>query len=95
MSQTHFLEIVLVSADFKHCGRDEIEEPLDAELQKENLGEVTGGGSGMGSSNIDVEVKDVELGLIVIRRVLQSLAVAQSTTINQYQPERIVHHVYG
>ena len=95
MSETHFLEIVLVSSDFTHGGRDEIEDPLDAELQREQLGEVTGGGGGVGRSNIDVEVKNLELGLLVIRRVLQSLGVAQSTTINQYQPARVTHHVYG
>lgn len=95
MTDTFFLEIVLVSADFTFGGRDEIEDPLDAELQREQLGEVTGGGSGMGRSNIDVEVHNLEQGLLAIRRVLTSLGVAQSTVINQYHPERVVHHVYG
>ena len=51
-----FLEIVLQAADFTFGGRDEIEDPLDDALRSAGLGEVTGGGTGMGVCNIDVEV---------------------------------------
>lgn len=94
MSETTFFEIILQSADFNFEGRDEIEDPLDEALQQANLGEVTGGGSGMGVSNIDVEVTNPEQGLIVIRQVLQSLEVAKSTVIRQSGSPSIRHPVY-
>jgi hypothetical protein len=93
-SESIFLEIVLASADFKFAGRDEIEDPLDEALQKAQLGEVTGGGSGEDSSNIDVEVVDLHQGLTLIRRVLSDLRVAKSTYINQYDPEHVIHQIY-
>ena len=94
MSETTFFEIILQSADFNFGGRDEIEDPLDEALQQANLGEVTGGGSGRGVSNIDVEVTDPEQGLKVIRQLLQSLEVAKSTVIRQSGCPSIQHSVY-
>jgi len=91
---TTFYEIILQSADFTFSGRDEIEDPLHEALKEASLGEVTGGGSGMGRSNIDVEVNDAEKGLSKIREVLKVLGVAPSTEINQYEPVRITHRVY-
>lgn len=76
-----FLEIVLESADFTLDGRDEVEDPLHEALTAAGIGEVTGGGSGMGKSNIDVEVSDLEAGLALVRRVLRDLKVAASTVI--------------
>lgn len=95
MSDTTFFEIILQSADFHFGGRDEIEDPLDEALQNASLGEVTGGGSGMGVCNIDVEVTDADQGLKVIRQVLQSLEVAKSTVIRQSGAPSIRHSVYG
>ena len=92
--RTIFLEIVLQSADFSFGGRDEVEDPLAQALQAADLGEVTGGGTGMGISNIDVEVTELEAGLALIRTVLRSLGVAKSTIINQYAPHRVKHSVY-
>ena len=94
VSATTFFEIILQSADFTFGGRDEIEDPLDEALQQAGLGEVTGGGTGMGCANIDVEVTDSQRGLTLIRQVLQRLAVAPSTVIQQYSPEEISHPVY-
>ena len=94
VSATTFFEIILQSPDFAFGGRDEIEDPLDEALQQAGLGEVTGGGTGMGRSNIDVEVADPQRGLALIRQVLQRLAVAPSTVIRQYSPEEITHPVY-
>jgi hypothetical protein len=91
---TVFLEIVLSSDDFTFGGRDEIEDPLNEALQAAALGEVTGGGTGMGRSNIDVEVRDLEAGLALIRSILSHLGVARSTVINQYEPIRARHGVY-
>jgi hypothetical protein len=94
MSATTFFEIILKSEDFQFGGRDEIEDPLDEALQEAGLGEVTGGGSGMGRSNIDVEVTDPQRGLALIREVLQHLAVAPSTVIKQHSPVEMRHPVY-
>ncbi len=94
MSASSFLEIILKSEDFAHVGRDEIEEPLDEALQAAGLGEVTGGGSGIDSNNIDVEVSGLSAGLELTRRVLRSLDVARSTVIKQYDPEEKTYQVY-
>ena len=94
MAETHFLEVVFLNSDFTFEGRDEIEDPLDEALAGAGMGEVTGGGTGAGESNIDVEVADLGEGLALIRRVLQGLGVARSTVINQYEPERVTHRVY-
>jgi hypothetical protein len=94
MNDTTFFEIVMQSADFAFGGRDEIEDPLDAALHAAGLGEVTGGGTGMGVCNIDVEVTDPVRGLALIREQLRTLNVASTTVIHQYQPERIDHRVY-
>lgn len=85
--KTYFLEIVINEADFTLDDRDEIEQSLDAELAEAALGEVTGAGSvidktGLGASNIDVEVNDLEAGLQLVRDVLKALEVAPSTVIN-------------
>jgi len=94
MSTPIFLEIVFQSADFTFGGRDEIEDPLEEALQDAGIGEVTGGGSGMGTANIDVDVFDLEKGVALIRAVLKDIGVAPSTIINQYSPQRVVHHIY-
>ncbi|QIF04175.1 hypothetical protein [Roseimicrobium sp. ORNL1] len=86
-ASTTFYEIVFQAADFTFDGRDEIEDPLDEALRESELGEVTGGGSGGGICNIDVEVKDAKRGLAVIRKVLRKLKVARSTRIHQTEPE--------
>jgi len=45
------------------------------------IGEVTGAGSGLGVSNLDVEVTDLDEGLALLRTVLQDLEVPPSTMI--------------
>ena len=94
MTTRVFLEVVLLVEDFAHGGRDEIEDLLQEALEASAMGEVTGGGSGMGATNIDIEVEDLSSGLALVRRVLKELGVARSTIINQYEPERVVHQVY-
>jgi hypothetical protein len=83
-----FLEIVLESRDFTFDGRDEVENPLHEALTAAGIGKVTGGGSGMGKSNIDVEVSDLEAGLALVRRVLRDLKVAASTVIYAQQGDQ-------
>jgi hypothetical protein len=89
-----FLEIVMQNNDFTFDGRDELEEPLDEALRAAKLGQVTGGGSGTETSNIDVEVNDLKSGLAVIRSVLRGLGAAESTTINQYEPQKIRYPLF-
>jgi hypothetical protein len=83
-----FLEIVLESTDFTLESRDAVEDPLHEALTEAGIGEVTGAGGGMGKSNIDVEVTDLEVGLAVVRRVLGDLKVAASTVIYAHQGDR-------
>jgi hypothetical protein len=97
-----FLEIVLESADFTLDSRDAVEDPLHEALTEAGIGEVTGAGGGMGNSNIDVEVSDLEAGLSVVRRVLRDLKVAASTVIYAHQGDQSMgtdritaHHVYS
>jgi len=83
-----FLEIVLDSAEFTFDGRYEIENPLHEALTAAGIGEVTGSGGGMGKSNIDVEVSDLQVGLALVRRVLGGLKVAASTVIYAQQGDQ-------
>jgi hypothetical protein len=94
MSETTFFEITFYVAHFTFSGRDEIEDPLNEALQQAGLGEVTGGGSGMGVANIDIEVTDPKRGLSLIREVLCKLGVAPSTIIRQSGFPSIEHSVY-
>ncbi|WP_154667908.1 hypothetical protein [Pseudoduganella violaceinigra] len=94
MHEYHFLEIVFLSEDFQFDGRDDVEDPLEEFLERNQLGEVTGGGSGMGVVIIDVEVHDLQQGISAIRSFLQSLGVARSTVIKQYRPEVIEHYIF-
>jgi hypothetical protein len=82
------LEIVFRNNDFPFEGRDEVEEPLAEALASAGLGEVTGGGSGPETCNIDVEVSDLERGLEVIRGVLRKLGSPATTEIHQRSPRR-------
>ena len=56
---TVFLGIILVAKDMEAAGilsRDEVEDPLSEALEEAGVGEVTGGGGGLGKYTIDVEV---------------------------------------
>ncbi|SKA97872.1 hypothetical protein SAMN02745166_02634 [Prosthecobacter debontii] len=94
MRTTTFFEIILQTADFTFSGRDEIEDPLDEALQAAGLGEATGGGSGRGITNIDIEVTDTQRGLALIWDVLQTLRVAPSTIIRQSGSPALEHAAY-
>ena len=93
MSTPTFLEIVFKNADFPFDGRDEVEDPLADALEKAGVGEVTGGGGGSGTCNIDVEVTDLEKGLAVIRGTLRELGCPASTEIHQHKPQHIIHRL--
>jgi hypothetical protein len=96
MTTTSFLEVVLLpNEDTTYFGRDEIEDPLHEALVRAGLGEVTGGGTGADCSMIDVEVSDPVRGLALVREILVRLNVPRDTVINQYQPKKVEHKVYG
>jgi hypothetical protein len=62
--------------------RDEIEDLIEQRLG--GKGEVTGGGTGLGGSNIDIEVEDdvgAEEALRLVRAVLQEINTAKDTEI--------------
>jgi hypothetical protein len=89
-----FLEIVLRADESMSDSRDEIEDTLTEALEQAGVGEITGGGSGLDLSNLDVEVSGIEQGLSVIRHVLRELRVGPSTVIKQYRPVQVTHRVY-
>jgi hypothetical protein len=78
---THFFDITFADEGPEYVGRFEVEDPLDDALRAAGVGEVTGGGSGLGRSNVDVDASDLEAGLRVIRQVLRDWKVAPSTKI--------------
>jgi hypothetical protein len=80
-SDRFFLEVVLQAADSAFLERDEVEDTLQEALGAAGLGEVTGAGAGLGVSNLDVEVTELDAGLALVRRVLRELEVPPSTTI--------------
>lgn len=71
---------------------ERFEDPLQAALDAEDLGEVTGGGSQMGEGKtvefcgLDVEVTDRDRGLQVIREVMHRLNAPSGTVIEEYLP---------
>ena len=97
---TVFVEIIFSAKDLAKTGiqgRDELEDPLTAALEQSGIAEVTGGGSGMGLSHIDVEISSEEhldRGIATIRRVLQELGVPYSTVIRRNTPKPIEYRIY-
>jgi hypothetical protein len=87
-----FMEVVINVVDATAIGiesRDEIEDPLEEALSASGLGEVTGGGGGMGFYVIDVEVAEQQFddALRVMRQALQTLNVPASTRIKRRKPD--------
>lgn len=79
------LEVVLQSDDAAFLERDEVEDALQQALMAAGIGAVTGAGSGLGVSNLDVEVTDLDEGLALVRKVLQDLEVPPSTMVYHNQ----------
>ena len=98
--QSVFLEILIRIADLANSeveSRDEIDDPLHDALTDASIGEVSGGGSGMGLINIDVDIYDqayVKDALAIIRDVLQQVRVPRSTVIKQHDPVELAYAVY-
>ncbi len=57
--------------DSSFSDRREIEDALSDALRRENLGCVTGGGTGLAYAYIDLALTDVRLGVNLVREVLQ------------------------
>ena len=68
------------------------EDPLDASLKREGLGEVTGGGTQLGKPDangkksiewvgVDVELSDIEDGLTFLKAELRHLGAPSGTTL--------------
>jgi hypothetical protein len=89
-----FFFYVRIPGDIQPIERGErFEDPLQAALEVQDLGEVTGGGSqlaGRGKEiefcGLDVEVTDRDRGLQVIRKVMQRLGAPPDTVIEEYLP---------
>jgi hypothetical protein len=92
---TTFFEITFpVGSGYEVADRHEIEDTLNQALQEADLGEVTGGGTGMGKANIDVEVTDPLRGLSLMRKILQDFSIPSATVIRQAGTPSINHSVY-
>ena len=84
---------VRIPEDVQPIERSErYEDPLQVALDAEDLGEVTGGGSQMGEGTsiafcgLDVEVRDRDKGLALIRLVMRKLSAPTATIIEEYLP---------
>ena len=89
----HFFFCVRIPGNIQPIERGErFEDPLQAALDKEKLGEVTGGGSQMGEGKtvefcgLDVEVADRDRGLQIIREVMRRSDAPPGTVIEEYLP---------
>lgn len=95
---TVFLEVVLVAADMEAEGllsRDEVEDPLSDALEKDGLGEVTGGGGGSGVYIIDVAVSDEHFdeALASVRVALRTARAPASTEIRRHSPRETTYRI--
>src|SRR5689334_9721944 len=84
-----FIEVVLITQEAHAAGidgRDEVDDRLTELLEPDALGEVTGGGGGLGRWVVDVEIPDEQFdrALGVIRKGLSELRVPASTLIKRH-----------
>src|SRR4051812_10275880 len=94
MSETTFFEITFpTGSGYAITDRHEIEDALHEALQQAELGEVSGGGAGMGKANIDVEITDPILGLALIRRILHTFSLPANAVIRQNGDPSIHHSI--
>ena len=95
-----FFFYVRIPEDVQPLERGErYEDPLQEALSAEDLGEVTGGGSQLGEGKtieycgLDVEVRDRDRGLEVIRTVMGRLGAPAATVIEEYLPTYQEHRL--
>ncbi len=95
-----FLEIIIQMEDWEGReldDRHDLEEMLDSALQSKGLGEISGGGSGMGEFNIDVDIhsaKNFDTALEIIRHTLVSENLPRSTKIILHGANPTEYSVY-
>lgn len=84
MPKDAFFEIILPAeaGGEEPGGRWEVEDALEDALSEAGVGEVTGGGTGVDKSIVDVDVTDFDRALPIIRRVLQELRVPRTVQIS-------------
>jgi hypothetical protein len=72
---------------------ERFEDPLDAALESDGIGSVTGGGSQLGDDKtvafcgLDVVVTNRDRGIEIIRRVLTAAQCPKDAVIEEYLPE--------
>ncbi|MDP9765378.1 hypothetical protein [Deinococcus enclensis] len=83
MTNRTFIEIILGTEVTEVVDREEIEDALDEALQGAGLGEITGGGTGLGMVHVDVEVDATcsNEAADLIRRTLQGLGVPEGSWV--------------
>jgi hypothetical protein len=95
-----FLEIIFILDDLLADGfedRLEIEDELGAALGESGVGEIVGGGAGMGEANIDVEIDlntNFEDALAFLRKTLRRLRAPRTSVIIRHRPHEEVFPVY-
>jgi len=95
-----FFEIILSVSDMLASGfesRDEIGDPLDEALANSGVGEVIGGGSGLGKAHIDIEISlaiSAEKAVAFLKTALREINVPRSTIILRHKPERTEYPVW-
>lgn len=93
-----FLEVIIPVPPGGEVGdRHEIEEALTEALEAAWLGEVTGGGTGFGQWNIDVDLGDdvdLEVALSVMRGVLREFALPVGARIVRHQPTEAIYDIF-
>ena len=94
-----FLEVIVNADEASAVGidsRDEIEDALEEMFDQSEMGELTGGGGGMGEYVLEVEVPDesFDKALALIKHCLRSLNLPQSTRIKRRSPALVEFKIY-
>lgn len=85
MAHSYFFELVLKGMPPEERQED-VEDILEERLADAGCGEVTGGGTGMDQSIVDIELTDVDVGIQVIREILKEAGLASGAKLIQRQP---------
>jgi hypothetical protein len=83
----HHLSITFKASAFPYGDRLEADDEIEDLLLIEGLGNVTGGGSGAGSVDIDIEVNDLVKALRILKIYLTDKGIITTTRVFQLTPE--------
>lgn len=94
-----FLEVIVNADEACAVGiesRDEIEDALEELFDEHAMGELTGGGGGMGEYVLDVQVQEQSFDevLKLIKTCLRTLNLPQSTRIKRRSPTLVEYKIY-